>query len=182
MALGRMGPQPTASHILTSLDHNSGGHISEGSLRREPGVEPHGAPRLAAVGPTCGGERRREANPASLGLGRRSASPPPHAKVCSGRMRLIPPRHSAWRKDLMCAGLLTLHNVRLTTSNQFMSGSHLTGYKEELSVGTHASTMQNPTHTAQPRSKFSTLLEQEDWTGPRLFVLWCRENQAITFD
>ena len=35
--------------------------MGESSLRREPGVELHGAPRLAiriAVGPTCGGERQ----------------------------------------------------------------------------------------------------------------------------
>ena len=80
-------------------------HMGESSPRREPGVEPDGARRLAVrtvVGPTCGGERRTQANPATPGLGRRSASPPPPAKVCSGRMRLIPPRHSALRKDLMC--------------------------------------------------------------------------------
>ena len=83
----------------------SGGHMSKSPLRHEAGVEPHGAPRLAAVGPTCGGEKRREANSASPGLGRRSASPPPPAKVCSGRMRVIPPRHSAWQKELMCPPL-----------------------------------------------------------------------------
>ena len=59
----------------------SGGHMSESSLRRERGVEPDGAPRLAvrtALGPTCGGERRTQANPATPGAGRRS---PPPAKL-----------------------------------------------------------------------------------------------------
>ena len=58
--------------------------MSESSLRREPGVEPDGAPRLAvrtAVGPTCGGERQNQANPTTPGLGRRSALPPPPAKL-----------------------------------------------------------------------------------------------------
>ena len=83
--------------------------MSESPLRREPSVEPHGAPWLAGVGPTCGGEKRREANPASPGLGRRSASPLRPAKVCSGRMRLIPPHHSAWPKALMCPPLRAAH-------------------------------------------------------------------------
>ena len=63
---------------------SSGGHMSESSLRREPGVELDGAPWLAvrtAVGPTCGGERRTQANLATPRLGRRSASPPPPVKV-----------------------------------------------------------------------------------------------------
>ena len=58
--------------------------MNESSLRREPGVELGGAPQMAvrtAVGPTCGREKRTQANPASPGLGRRSASPPPPAKV-----------------------------------------------------------------------------------------------------
>ena len=80
-------------------------HMGESSLRREPGIEPHGAPRLAvrtAVGPTCGGERPT--------LQPRAAAEVRFATSSGEGLLWLdethPPRHSAWQKDLMCAGLL----------------------------------------------------------------------------